>query len=143
MAASRNSLLPAVLAAVLLGLTLNYFGAGFVGLRAPAGTPSLRHSVGLQAKVGDFEIAEVSEEDSEAQSIGGAVVAFVAGLLFPIVGSFTLGLLFAAFAYFVTKMVPKTAIEGDEIADLAPKVKGVGKYAVKAYNAVVGAVDKK
>mmetsp|Transcript_3986 Transcript_3986/g.9265 ORF Transcript_3986/g.9265 Transcript_3986/m.9265 type:complete len:146 (-) Transcript_3986:143-580(-) len=108
--------------------------------------PVQRGLVASAVTIGDYEISPPQEEDTGAQAIAGTATFFLVGLIFPVIGGFTLGLLFAIGAFCSTAFngrdleVGETKVDLDSVADA---IRGLGSVGVKAYNFGLEQADKR
>lgn len=136
--AGAGRLLLLVAAAVALVAPYRAFVQGGIQASRPA------TSVARAAESGGFDASSISIStfDESEQNVKSASVVFygVLGLIFPLLGGFNLGLLFAALGYglsfgaltdFAKKKVPEYSEQIDDVAGAGIKA---GEYALKAYN---------
>mmetsp|Transcript_22927 Transcript_22927/g.60429 ORF Transcript_22927/g.60429 Transcript_22927/m.60429 type:complete len:152 (+) Transcript_22927:86-541(+) len=133
-----------VVVSVLVAVSLLLLTSAAVGFVTGSVAQPVARSVQVQmqaepsSKSSGFSI----EESSGNFEIGAAAVSFFVGLLFPLLGGFTLGLIFAVLGYLVANGTAANTLAGNkdtkDYADPATQVAGVlvqaGSSGVKAVN---------
>eukprot|EP00434_Breviolum_minutum_P027435 symbB.v1.2.024255.t1/scaffold2278.1/size84971/3 len=137
MTSVRSLLLVAAIAAVLLRET------AFVGVSSPRVAPAHKVMLFAESSPSSFSLAEFPENDANLGS-ASIVFWFVLGLLTPLLGGITFGLLLAATGWGLSTGGIKSFVEKTEsIKPYAEYVdtlndfgKKGGEYGLKAYNFV-------
>mmetsp|Transcript_16394 Transcript_16394/g.29114 ORF Transcript_16394/g.29114 Transcript_16394/m.29114 type:complete len:154 (-) Transcript_16394:128-589(-) len=144
MAARRVLAAVCAIALVVLGSQSQAFVSGTAQLQRRASSRVAAAATAPGGSSGSSFSLPVFDEDEENSRSASVVVFFVLGLLFPLVGGFTFGLILAAVGYGLTNGGIKSFAEKNEAtkeyAGYVTKVGDVGEkaggYALKAYNFV-------